>query len=119
MSRADAFIDYADSKWNVQKGDIYEIREKDSDRVHLLICGDCTNEDDIAAIVERDSVAAIIADPPYNVQYISAGAPDRKTYCDKYTDFEYHAFLLKGLRLWKSYTMLFWRHLGIKGMIRE
>jgi len=45
----------------VQRGDIFELGR------HRLICGDCRDSDDMAALMGNDLAAAVCTDAPYNV----------------------------------------------------
>lgn len=48
-------------KWKVQRGQLWEIGK------HRLLCGDCTNLDDIKRLLNGETPDAVVTDPPYGV----------------------------------------------------
>jgi DNA modification methylase len=50
-------------KWDVQAGDLWAL---DS---HRLICGDCTDADVVARVLQGETPALMVTDPPYGVEY--------------------------------------------------
>lgn len=51
----------------VRRGDIWTIGR------HRLVCGDATNADDVATLVDGKIANLVLTDPPYNVAFESAG----------------------------------------------
>lgn len=48
-----------------QKGDLWVLGN------HRLLCGDSTNKDDVAKLMDGDQADLLLTDPPYNVNYES------------------------------------------------
>jgi DNA modification methylase len=48
-------------------GDVYELGD------HVLMCGDSTNQDDVARLMGGDLAHCVFTDPPYNVNYKGHG----------------------------------------------
>lgn len=46
-----------------KRGDIYQLGS------HRLMCGDCTDENDVDALTEGEEMDLCVTDPPYNVNY--------------------------------------------------
>lgn len=65
-------IDKADElqkKWQVKEGDIWQIESVSAPgRYHRLICGDCRNSDDLAALLDEKKANGIFTSPPYAMQ---------------------------------------------------
>ncbi|WP_406714242.1 site-specific DNA-methyltransferase [Trueperella pyogenes] len=51
----------------VERGDIWTVGR------HRLVCGDATNPDDVATLMDGKSANLVLTDPPYNVAFESAG----------------------------------------------
>ncbi len=47
----------------VQRGDLWQLGR------HRLLCGDSTNADDVARLMQGERVGVIVTDPPYGVHY--------------------------------------------------
>lgn len=52
-----------------QRGDIYELNGK-----HRILCGDSTNADDVAKLMDNKKADMIFTDPPYNVKISGLGS---------------------------------------------
>ena len=50
-------------KWNVQRGDLWQCGK------HRILCGDSTNAEDVARVMQGDLCELVITDPPYGVSY--------------------------------------------------
>lgn len=50
----------------VQRGDIWTVGR------HRLVCGDATNPDDVAVLMDGKSANLVLTDPPYNVAFESS-----------------------------------------------
>ena len=48
---------------DIQRGDLFELGS------HRLLCGDSTNADDVARLMNDNDAAMMVADPPYGVSY--------------------------------------------------
>lgn len=83
---ADAEYDAVGSEPFTERGDIYIIGGK-----HRLMCGDATDADDVAQLMDGHQARLTVTDPPYNVDY-EGGAG--KIMGDKQTDTAFQAFLL-------------------------
>ena len=72
-----------------KRGDIYQLGE------HRLMCGDCTNEDDVDALMDGQEADLCVTDPPYNVNYESKNKKATKTKIenDDMSDDQFYAFL--------------------------
>lgn len=46
-----------------KRGDIYQLGN------HRLMCGDCTDENDVEALTDGEEMDLCVTDPPYNVNY--------------------------------------------------
>lgn len=46
-------------------GDLWQLGD------HRLLCGDSTNESDVARLMETESIESVITDPPYGINYRS------------------------------------------------
>jgi DNA modification methylase len=51
---------------SIQRGDLFQLGD------HRLLCGDATNDTDVARIMSADPPTIMITDPPYGVQYDAA-----------------------------------------------
>ena len=50
-------------KTDIKIGDIFKLGD------HFLLCGDCTNSDDVKKLLSDKTVDSLITDPPYGVDY--------------------------------------------------
>lgn len=55
------------NKYVVQKGDIFQLWD------HYLMCGDSSNKEMVAALMDNQKADMIFTDPPYNVAYQGKG----------------------------------------------
>ena len=51
-------------KWKVKTGDLWQLGE------HWLICGDCTDEEVVARMMDGEKADLFVTDPPYGVGYV-------------------------------------------------
>ena len=83
-----------------QYGDIYRLGD------HLLMCGDCTKEEDVLALTDGEEMDLCVTDPPYNVnygnkvdtqaKYFSVGSRDDSHIANDYMDNDsFFQFLLE------------------------
>lgn len=70
----------------VERGDVWTVGR------HRLVCGDATNPDDVAALMDGKQANLVVTDPPYNVAFESAGGLKIKG--DKQSDSAFYEFLL-------------------------
>jgi len=54
---------------NTKRGEIWQLGR------HRLMCGDSTNVEDVAILLDGERVALLVTDPPYNVGYRPEEAP--------------------------------------------
>ena len=47
--------------WGVERGQLWRLGD------HRLLCGDCTNQEDLARVLMNDTVDACVTDPPYGI----------------------------------------------------
>ena len=72
---------------NSKPGEIYELGE------HLLMCGDSTNEEDVARLMGGIQADLVVTDPPYNVNYQGKTGSKLKIENDKMGDENFREFL--------------------------
>ena len=70
-----------------QAGEIYQLGD------HLLMCGDATNPDDVAALMGEEEADLWLSDPPYNVAY--EGSNGLTIENDNMSDSKFREFLTK------------------------
>lgn len=79
----EAQIDRADAlqrKWKTKRGQLWEIPSNTAaGKVHRLLCGDATNADDLASLMQGERAAMLFTDPPYNVNYSGRGQQTERT----------------------------------------
>ncbi|WP_068505379.1 DNA modification methylase [Paenibacillus kribbensis] len=78
-----------------RKGDIWLLGK------HRLICGDSTNPQDIATLMDGKKAQLIVTDPPYNVDYTGKTKDALKIENDKMDNDQFYDFLLA------AYTQMF------------
>lgn len=61
--REDDFVPVLPKKPKSKRGDIYLLGD------HVLMCGDATNADDMARLMDGSLADLVVTDPPYNVDY--------------------------------------------------
>jgi DNA modification methylase len=61
LTADDAVVPISDTE--IQRGDLFQLGD------HRLLCGDATNEDDVARLMGTDTPLIMITDPPYGVAY--------------------------------------------------
>jgi DNA modification methylase len=71
-----------------QKGDIWLLGK------HRLVCGDATNEQDMATLMDGKKARLIVTDPPYNVDYTGKTKDALKIENDKMDNEQFYKFLL-------------------------
>lgn len=79
----------------VQPGDVWMLGN------HRMVCGDSTNADDVARLMEDVKANLVITDPPYNVAYESADGKSIQN--DSMADEKFYQFLLAAFRNMASY----------------
>lgn len=72
---------------NSKPGEIYELGE------HILMCGDSTNEEDVARLMGGIQADLVVTDPPYNVNYQGKTSLKLKIENDKMGDENFREFL--------------------------
>ena len=104
-----------DEKPHSKRGQLYKLGR------HFLYCGDSTNADDMAALMQGVKADLIVTDPPYNVDYEGKTAEALKIEKDNMNDAEFKDFLIKAFKtmlepLKKGGAFYIW-HTSIKGAI--
>ena len=74
----------------VRPGDLWTLGR------HRMLCGDATNADDVARLMDGLRANLVVTDPPYNVAYESADG--KKIQNDSMADETFYAFLLAAFR---------------------
>lgn len=70
-----------------KRGDIYQLGK------HRLICGDATNPDDLAVLMDGTKADLFLTDPPYNVSYEGGTKDKLKILNDSMEDTAFREFL--------------------------
>ena len=68
-------------------GDIYQLGE------HKLMCGDSTNAEHVAKLMDGEKADLLVTDPPYNVDYVSKNKKAMKIQNDSMEDEAFVSFL--------------------------
>lgn len=71
---------------DIKPGDIFLLGK------HRLMCGDSTNKNDVAKLMDGKNADMIFTDPPYNVNYEGKGE-DKLKYDDNFSEEEYAKLL--------------------------
>ena len=74
----------------VQPGDVWTLGR------HRMVCGDSTNADDVARLMDGVKANLIVTDPPYNVAYESGDGKSIQN--DSMADEKFFEFLLSAFR---------------------
>ena len=74
----------------VQPGDVWTLGR------HRMVCGDSTNADDVALLMDGLKANLVVTDPPYNVAYESADGKSIQN--DSMADEKFYEFLLAAFR---------------------
>ena len=80
----------------VEKGDVWIVGR------HRLMCGDATNEDDVATLMDGKRANLIVTDPPYGVSFKSSSGLTIKN--DSMKDDEFYQFLYKSFANMVAHT---------------
>ncbi len=74
----------------VRPGDVWALGR------HRMVCGDSTNADDVALLMEGVKANLVVTDPPYNVSYESADGKSIQN--DSQSDVQFFEFLLAAFK---------------------
>jgi DNA modification methylase len=61
-------------KWQTASGQLWIIPSKTGKGEHRLLCGDSTNADDVARLMDGKLTPLVVTDPPYGVEYADKNA---------------------------------------------
>lgn len=89
-------------KWQAQKGDMWQCG------AHRLMCGDSTNAEDVAKLMQGEKAKLFATDPPYGIDYDSAALHRNGSHFDAIEqddlkDEKYQAWLELGFSVWKNH----------------
>ena len=89
---ADELVDRAEElqeKWKVKRGDCFEIASKSVlGKFHRILCGDSTNADDVARVMDGEKAQLCDADPPYGMGKENEGIANDNLYREKLDKFQ-------------------------------
>ena len=74
----------------VERGDVWTVGR------HRLMCGDATNPDDVATLMDGKKANLVLTDPPYNVAFESSDGLSIKN--DKMASEKFYEFLLSAFQ---------------------
>ena len=70
-----------------KRGDIFQLGD------HFLMCGDCTQQEDVETLTQGLEMDLCVTDPPYNVDYVGKTPEALKMENDSMSDNKFHEFL--------------------------
>lgn len=50
-------------KWGVEPGQLWQLGE------HRLLCGDCTDAEQVQQVIRNAAISAVVTDPPYGIEF--------------------------------------------------
>jgi DNA modification methylase len=96
-------------KWQTERGQLWLIPSRMTPgREHRLLCGDATSEENVAALMDEAQAALFATDPPYGIDYDSAGLHRNGSHYDAILQDDlkndaYQAWLESVFRVWVEY----------------
>ena len=86
------------AEWKTELGQLWEMPSRTvKGKAHRLLCGDSTNAEDVARLMNGERARLLATDPPYNVgKDYGSGVNDAKTSAD------YEAFTRAWFGLWQA-----------------
>ncbi len=70
-------------KWQTERGQVWEIPSLNcKGKAHRLMCGDSTEPNDLSLLMAQTKAALFATDPPYGIDYDSAGLHRNETHYD-------------------------------------
>ena len=118
--KEDDFNEDADVETRCNPGDVWQLGN------HRLMCGDSTNPEDFALLMDGNMADITVTSPPYNVDHLDTAASEergggtqkctQKKYLadnDKRTDEEYQAFLETNVSLLLEHSKEIFYNIGV------
>ena len=95
-------------------GDLYILGQ------HRLLCGDCTQPEDVAKVLGGKQADIMVTDPPYNIDYGNTiSGAGRNIANDNMTDNEFYQFLLEMFAYHSLLALLMYLYMNYQAKIHH